>query len=141
MQFLLPGLLFILITVALLFFVLPSIAPFFLFVASGLLLAYAIYAHYKKFGVMEYERATWMYNLRRYASLVLIAVVLIGGIGFWTLNREEVKSNLPTSFADTFTSPAPPAIDTQQMGGAFHTVMKTASSRIKELMRHGRISI
>ena len=92
--------------------------------------AFAAYAHWKQFGVSEYERATWIYNLRKYSSYVLIAMVILGAYGFYTMNYAS-SSSLAT--------PALPAITAPTMGGGVQSVLKTASSRINEIVRRGRI--
>lgn len=124
-----PSLVLILLAVAVSFFVLPNFAPTVLVSGSVVVLMIAFYIHWSQFGVMEYERSTWQYNLRKYSSYVVIGAILLGAYGFYAMNQigESVQ-------------PMPP-ISVPTIGGGFGTVMKTASSRIHELMRRGRISL
>ncbi len=130
MELLIPSLAFVLAAVAIAFFVLPKFAPATLVVGSAVVLALAVYEHVKKFGVAEYERATWLKNLRHYGGWIMVVVILLGAYGFYAMNN--TGSGMST--------PALPAMAAPQLGGDFSDVAKTATSRIRELMRHGRIS-
>lgn len=135
MEILVPGLMTaVLLGVAIAFFVLPTFAPIVLVAGSGVVLAIALYIHYRQFGVMEYERATWMYNLRKYASYIMIAVTLLVAYGFYAINNGMGDSSVA--------SPAMPAIGLPTTsGGGFRTVGNTVASRLGELFRKGRISL
>jgi len=130
MELLIPSLAFVLAAVAIAFFVMPRFAPATLVVGSAVVLALALYEHIKKFGVSEYERATWLKNGRQYGGWILLVVILLGAYGFYAMNN--TGSGVGT--------PALPPVSTPQLGGDFGDVAKTATSRIRELMRHGRIS-
>lgn len=125
-------LVFILAAVMICYFVLPNMAPPVIIGAGIILLIITAYKHWTTFGTMEYERATWQYNLRQYGSYVIMGMVLLGAYGFYAMNDTSggaASSNvsaLPTS---------------SMIGGGFGTVIKTASSRITELMRRGRITL
>ena len=134
MEILIPSLSLILLTVAFIFFTFPRLAPTVLVGGSVAVLAIAIYMHYSRFGTMEYEKATWYYSLRKYASFVMVGIILLGAYGFWAMNQQS------TPFESAISSPAMPAVSFPSVGGGMDVVVKTASSRIKELMRHGRIS-
>ena len=141
MELFIPSLGAILAAVAIAFFLMPNFAPIVLAGGSGILLLGAVYLHYSKFGVMEYERATWQYNLRRYSNWVIMGLIALGAVGFWAMNKGVGSSVLPEAITSTITSPALPSITAPTIGGGMNHVIKTASSRIKELMRHGRISL
>jgi uncharacterized membrane protein len=126
MEILIPSLAILLAAVAAGFFLLPKLAPTILMASSAVVLAIAIYMHVKQFGVMEYERSTWQNNLKGYSSYIMYAVILIGAYGFYVMNRSG-GSGMPT-------------ITTPTVGGGFDDVMRTAVSRINQLMRKGRIS-
>ncbi len=132
MELLIPSLAFVLAAVAIAFFVLPRFAPATLVVGSAVVLTLAVYEHVKKFGVAEYERATWLKNARQYGGWILLVVILLGAYGFYAMNNVGGGSAMAT--------PALPPVMTPQLGGDFSDVAKTATSRIRELMRHGRIS-
>jgi hypothetical protein len=141
MELLIPSFAVILIAVAIAFYLMPHLAPVVLTGGSAVLLLGAVYVHYSKFGVMEYERATWQYNLRRYSTWVIMGMIFLGAVGFWAMNKGVGDSVLPAVVTNTVTSPAMPSITAPIVGGGMNHVMRTASSRIKELMRHGRISL
>jgi uncharacterized membrane protein YjjP (DUF1212 family) len=145
MELVMPSLVFLLVGVAVAFFLIPSIAPTLLITGSVVVLGAALYLHYSRFGVMEYERSTWQYNLKQYSSWVIVGAVLLGAYGFYAMNQGAASSMLPaamaTSVESNFSSPAMPALAPPMMGGGMGVVWKTASSRLNELMRRGRISI
>lgn len=138
MEIFVPGLLTaVLLGVAIAFFVLPTFAPVVLIAGSAVVLAVALYIHYRQFGVMEYERATWMYNLRKYASYILIAATLLVAYGFYAINQGMGEAVMPA-----MASPALPAIGfPTTTGGGFGTVGNTVASRLGELFRKGRITL
>jgi hypothetical protein len=138
MELLIPSLAVILLTTAVIYYIMPLFAVTVLVGGSVLVLLATAYYHYTKFGVAEYERATWQFNLRKYAGLVMVAFILMAAYGFWALNNTSGAA-LPQLFAGA-QSPAlgPPMMPA--VGGGFDTVMKRASSRVGELMRRGRIS-
>lgn len=128
MEILIPSLAMLLAAVAVGFFIIPKFAPGILIGASALVLALAVYMHVGRFGVMEYERATWQNNLKAYSSYVLIAIILIATYGFFAMNQNS-------SFI-----PSMPALTTPKIGGGFDDVINTAVSRVNQLMRKGRIT-
>ena len=130
MELFIPSLGLILIALLFVYFYMPSMAVPLMITAAMVVGAFAAYAHWKQFGVSEYERATWMYNLRKYASYVLIALVILGAYGFYTMNFSSSSS---------MATPALPAITVPTMGGGVQSILKTASSRINELVRRGRM--
>lgn len=132
MELLIPSLAFLLAAVAIAFFVLPKFAPATLVLGSAIVLALAGYEHWKKFGVSEYERATWLKNARQYGGWIMVVVILLGAYGFYAMNNAGGGGAVAT--------PAFPPVSTPQLGGDLGDVAKTATSRIRELMRHGRIS-
>lgn len=132
MELFIPSLLFLLVGVAIAYFIIPTIAPTMLISGSVIVLIAALYIHYSRFGVMEYERATWQHNLKKYANWVVVAAILLGAYGFYAMNQTS-------SFA---TSPALPEITMPTMsGGGYNALLKSASSRVNELLRKGRISV
>ena len=125
MELLIPGLAFLLFGVAIAFFVVPKIAPAMLITGSGIAIAIALYLHYSKFGNEEYGRSTWQNNLKLYARWVIIAAVIFGAYMFYAMNTG---------------APMPP-ISMPKVGGSLDNVIDTATSRINELLRKGRISL
>jgi hypothetical protein len=137
MELFIPSLTLLLLAVALVYFWLPNFAAPMLIAGSVGMLVIALYVHVKQFGRAEYEQATWQYNLRNYSSYVIIGAILLGAYGFYAMNNAGVGA---TGAVAPVASPAMPPLAPPLMGGGLSTVMKTASSRIHELMRRGRIS-
>ncbi len=129
-----PSLVMMLLGVAIVYFWIPTLAPPMLIAGSIVVLALSLYVHIKQFARTEYEQSTWQYNLRNYSSFVILGAIFLGAYGFYALN------NTPSSQPSIFQSPALPSIVQPAVGGGMGTVMKTATSRINELMRRGRIS-
>jgi hypothetical protein len=140
MELFVPSLAFLLVGVAVAFFVLPRLAPTILIGGSVVVLGLALYLHYSRFGMMEYERSTWQYNIKQYGSWAIVGAILLGAYGFYALNNGSVSATGATE-APAFLTPSEPmpALTTPQLGGGFKNVFNTASSRINNLMRHGRI--
>lgn len=124
----------LLISVAVSYFIMPNLAPIILVGAGLVLLAISAYKHWSTFGTMEYERATWQYNLRQYGSYVMIAAVILGAYGFYAMNKTSGGGSTGMNSSSESAIPG-------MAGGGFGAVMKTASSRIQELMRRGRITL
>lgn len=137
MELFVPSLVFLLVGVAIAFFLLPRLAPTILIGGSAVVLALALYLHYSRFGTMEYERSTWQYNLKQFGSWIMVGAVLLGAYGFYAMNSSGGE------VAPVYGAPAAnemPPLTMPQMGGGFKNVLNTAASRINNLMRHGRIS-
>ncbi len=132
-----PSLVALLVAIAIAYFVLPTLAPSVLIGGSGVLLAIALYLHYKQFGVVEYERSTWQNNLKAFGSWIMLGAVLLGAYGFYAMNTAGGVGGA----APVLGTPEPemPALSMPQMGGGFKNVFNTATGRINNLMRHGRI--
>jgi hypothetical protein len=131
MEILIPSLALLLLSVAIAYFILPNFAPQILLSSSAFVLAAAIFMHWKQFGVSEYERATWIYNIKDYSSYILIGIVLLGAYGFYAMNNFSSRPMIP----------AMPAITGPTMGGGMDQIAKTVSSRIGQLIKKGRISL
>jgi hypothetical protein len=136
MELLLPSLAGLLLAVAIAYFLMPNYAAPTLITAGIVLLIVAEYVHWSQFGVSEYQRSTWQYNLRRYGSYVVVAAILLGAYGFWAINQGAGGSVMAP-----VVTPALPTITAPALGGGLATVANTAASRIRDLMRKGRIDI
>jgi len=130
MQLLMPSLTLVLVAVAIAFFLLPQLAPAVLVTGGAAVMVLAMYSNWSQFSRSEYEQATWMYNLRKYSSYVIIGVILLGAYGFYAMNQTSAAPATPL-----------PAIMAPTVGGGLRSMMDTASSRINELMRKGRITL
>lgn len=132
-----PSLAALLLAVAVAFFVMPNFAAPMLVGAGIFMILAAEYVHWNQFGVSEYQRSTWQYNLRRYGSYVLIGVILVGAYGFYALNTGSSGGSVLPSLS----TPSLPALQAPAIGGGVAQVVNTATSRIRELMRKGRIDL
>jgi hypothetical protein len=132
-------LVFLLAAAMICYFVMPNLAPPVIIGAGVVLLMIAAYKHWSTFGTMEYERATWQYNLRQYGSYCMMGMVLLGAYGFYAMN--DTSGGGGGGLLNSVTSGNSSAPSTSMIGGGFGTIMKTASSRITELMRRGRITL
>lgn len=142
MERLIPGLALLLAAGAIAFFVMPAMAPTVLIGCSTVVLAIALYFHYSQFGVMEYERSTWQYNLRKYSSYVMFGVIILAAYGFYAMNQSSYASGSSSGgIMSSIASPSMPALSAPIIGGSLSAMGRTAASRIQELMRRGRISI
>ena len=72
----------------------------------------------------------------------MIAGILLGAYGFYAMNQLGSSSDsvLPAAITSNVATPALPSLTMPTMGGGMGSVMRTAVSRIGELMRRGRIS-
>lgn len=145
MEIMMPSLMAILLATGIAFFVIPDLAPSVLIVISSILLAYAIYTHMNRFGITEYERATWTYKIREYMGFIILAVVLVAGYGFMIMNENvggSYRKYLPTFGSGSSSNAASLGpISFPATGGGMGTVARTVSSRINELLKKGRITV
>ena len=143
MELVVPSLVFLLVGVALAFFVIPRLAPTILIGGSAVVLGAALYIHYTRFGVMEYERATWQHNLKAYGNWIIVAAILLGAYGFYAMNNGVATSVLPESVANVLNAnaaPALPSLELPQAGGGFGSMARRVGDRLNSLMRHGRMN-
>jgi len=133
MEIFVPGLLAaVLLGVAICYFVLPQLAPAILVTGSMIALALVAYVHYSKFGVSEYERSSWQNNLRIYVKYTFVITVFVIIYGFYAMN---------SSSGGRFSGGGMDEIAMPRSGGGLDAVYKTASSRMRELLLKGRISL
>ncbi len=92
MEFFIPGLTALLITIALIFLILPRLgAPLIALISIGLLM-FAVYQHYQLFQP-EYRYATWMDTLKVYGPYIIIFFIIISSLLYLGLNIGGGKSN------------------------------------------------
>lgn len=123
--FTLAGVVTCVVTALIAIFVLPTIAPLVFFAGCCLLLFLAYLQHRAEFGQEEYKTNTLWYNVKNYASLVMVLLVIAGAVGFFyfnQVNQEYVEPPMPTLSAPTM------------IGGGFNSVVKNAVSRVKEFV-------
>ena len=132
MELLVPSLAALLFGIAIAFFVIPKVAPSMLFGGSALVLIYAIYLHYSKFGKMEYDQSSWQNNLRIYAKYAFVVTVFVLIYGFYAIN---------SSGGGKFSGGGMDEITMPKLGGGLDSVYKTAASRMREFLLKGRITL
>jgi hypothetical protein len=129
MELLMPSLIALLLAVAVSYFVIPKLAPNVLMIVSAIVLAWAVFSHATRFGVTEYERATWYYKIGEYSGFILFGIILFIGYGYYTMQGQSGSG------------PAMPNLTMPTVGGGFGTIYRTVSSRLGELARKGRITL
>ena len=125
MELLIPGLALLLLGVAIAFFVVPKIAPAMLMTGSAVAIAVALYLHSVKFGNEEYNRSTWQNNLKLYGRWLFLLAIIFGIYMYFAMSSGGSM----------------PSLSMPKVGGGLDSVIDTASSRINELLKKGRISL
>ena len=107
MEFFLPSILFLLISAAIVFFVIPRFGPLVLAVVSLVLLTIGMYNHYTLFQ-NEYKASTWQLGLVAFAPYIMIGVVLVMIILYLPyLLPSGATSSVPNVKANTINLPPP----------------------------------
>lgn len=136
---LVPGLVLILLAVALSFFAVPMLAPAVLLGGTCTLLAIALYVHWSKFGRTEYEKSALWYNAKDYLPLIMVAVVIIGCSIFWAMNQAASSGAVPALQGGFFGASNMSEISMPAFGGSLSDIAMTAGSRIQSLFKKGRL--
>ena len=139
---LIPGLVAILASVGLSFFVMPMVAPAILLTGSVVLFVLALYVHWSKFGRSEYERATTWWNMKDHIYIVLIGIIIVGCIIFYAMNytASSTGSIIPALRGGYFGPSDLPPISVPAFGGGLEEIAMTAGSRIHNLFKKGRLT-
>jgi len=122
----------VLLGVAIAYFIIPKIAPSMLIIGIMVVLALSLYMHYSKFGVSEYERSSWQNNLRIYVKYTFVITVFALIYGFYVMN---------SSSGGMYGGGEMSELTMPKTGGGLDAIYKTASSRMRELLLKGRISV
>jgi hypothetical protein len=136
---LVPGLVLILLAVALSFFALPMLAPAVLLGGTCTLLAIALYIHWSKFGRDEYKSSALWYNAKDYLPLIMIAVIIIGCALYWAMNKAASSGASPALLGGYFGPSNMSEISMPAFGGGLMDIAMTAGSRIQSLLKKGRL--
>ena len=137
---LVPGLVLILLAVALSFFAMPTLAPGVLLTGSAVLFAVAVYFHWSQFGRDEYERATFWWNMKDHFYLIMVALILVGCLVFYSMNQAASSGAVPAFVGGLFGESNLPPISVPTMGGGLEDIAMTAGSRIHNLIKKGRLT-
>jgi hypothetical protein len=81
MEFYLPSLFLLLLSLIVIVAVLPNLTPFFMAVIAIIALVAAVYNHYSLFGD-EYRYLSWLDKAKSFAPILLIGTVVIVTIGY-----------------------------------------------------------
>jgi len=76
MEFFIPGLLLFLVSILVIFLVIPKFTPLIVAILSIAFLSYGVYDHYKMFA-SEYRLSTWQESLKIYAPAIMIITILL----------------------------------------------------------------
>jgi uncharacterized membrane protein len=109
--------------------VFPTLAPPTFLIACCVMLFIALWIHRSEFGVEQYERNTLKYTLRNSASAVVLLIAVFGIVGFWYF----------TKYNSAMVGPVPALPTLPIVGGGLDSVAKHAVSRIREVMRTGKL--
>lgn len=77
MEFLVPSLIMLLLASVVVFFVVPRMSSFLIFIISVVFLTLGVYSHYMMFQ-HEYTSSIWRDSIKAYAPSILIAMIVIG---------------------------------------------------------------
>jgi len=95
MEFFIPGLLLFLVSILVIFFIVPRFTPLIIAILSIVFLVYGVYDHYKMFE-SEYRLSTWQQTLKLYAPAVMIVAIILfiiyGILAFFTKGSVPVPT-------------------------------------------------
>jgi len=77
MEFLVPSLFILLLAAIVVFFIIPRVSSFMIFITSVAFLTLAVYCHYMMFK-QEYATSAWRDSIQVYAPTILIILVVTG---------------------------------------------------------------
>ncbi len=134
MELLIPGFLLLLVTVLVVFYIIPQFGPLFTLVASTLLLTAGVYHHYKLFRD-EYRFATWADRLKAYAPGIMYSVLTLFIIGFifslWKNGAVPVPET-PSPEKASPPSPASPTTPLSNVTDTLSNITNTASNAVTD---------
>ena len=76
MEFFIPGLLLFLVSILVVFFIVPKFTPLIVAILSIAFLSYGVYNHYTLFA-SEYRLSTWQESLKVYSPAIMIITILL----------------------------------------------------------------
>lgn len=132
MEFFIPGLAALLVTIALIFLILPRLGAPLIALISIALLMFAVYQHYQLFQP-EYRYATWMDTMKVYGPYIIVFFIIISGLLYLGLNVGGGKSNgnsmSPINSLTSTVTPMPSAESaTNPLTSAVNNTLRTASN-------------
>ena len=142
MVLLVPGILLLIVTVLIVFFVIPQFGPTFTILASTLLLTGGVYHHYKMFRD-EYRNATWADRLKAYAPGIMYSVFGLFILGFifslWKGGSVPIPSApSPASNSENTPSPASTATPLSNITETISNVTNTAKNAAVDAYNMGK---
>ncbi len=144
MEFFIPGLAALLITIALIFVILPRLgAPLIALISIGLLMV-AIYQHYQLFQP-EYRYATWMDTLKVYGPYIIVFFIIVSALLYLGLNMGGKSNNSgssPINMLSSTVTPMPSAESaTNPLTSAVNNTLRSATNMLSMNTRKNNNSI
>lgn len=100
MEFFIPGLLLFLVSILIVFIVIPRFTPLIISVFAIIFLSYGVYDHYTMFA-SEYRLSTWQESLKIYAPAIMIITILLYII--YTILAFFTSGSVPVPLAPSIT--------------------------------------
>jgi predicted PurR-regulated permease PerM len=110
MEFFIPGLLLFLVSILVVFLVIPRFTPLIVAILSIAFLSYGVYNHYTLFA-SEYRLSTWQESLKVYAPAIMIITILLYII--YTILAFFTSGSVPVPLAPSITEPNESSVTNQ----------------------------
>jgi len=139
MLFYIPSILILIVVILIVFLVIPRLAPVILAVTALILLILGIYHHYVIFA-SEYSLSTWQEGLTFWAAPVMIALLILTIIGYFSIflgSGKKINAPAPVTLpsANTATNPLTSTINTAMtaVNNIKNTVLNKVSSVVNSI--------
>jgi predicted PurR-regulated permease PerM len=110
MEFFIPGLLLFLVSILVVFLVIPRFTPLIVAILSIAFLSYGVYNHYTLFA-SEYRLSTWQESLKVYAPAIMIITILLYII--YTILAFFTSGSVPVPLAPSIVQPNESSVTNQ----------------------------
>jgi len=110
MEFFIPGLLLFLVSILVVFLVIPRFTPLIVAILSIAFLSYGVYNHYTLFA-SEYRLSTWQESLKVYAPAIMIITILLYII--YTILAFFTSGSVPVPAAPSIVQPNESSVTNQ----------------------------
>lgn len=110
MEFFIPGLLLFLVSILVVFFIVPRFTPLIVAILSIAFLSYGVYDHYLLFA-SEYRLSTWQESLKGYAPAIMIITILLYII--YTILAFFTNGSVPVPAAPNIVQPNESSVTNQ----------------------------
>ena len=141
MEFLIPGFLLLLISVLIVFLIIPRLGPMTTLIGASLLLTGGILHHYKLFR-FEYQNATWADRLKAYGPGILYFIMSLFIIGFifslWGGPSVPIPDAPAPAKEPNTPSPSPSNSPLSAITNSLNVVKNTAANALADAGNMGR---